>query len=137
MTKQTLYLTILAIALLLASACTTTKTSSEMARQLVPVIVDNDLVNRSDVTVRMMASDGSSSLLGGASPGSTGEYTFSDRVFAGQYHLEAETGDGRTIRSRDFTLFPGAAVLWELNRNDLQVVSAATIEDPGGEGTGR
>lgn len=112
-------------------ACAKSPSSGELARTYIPILVDNDLTSRSDVTIRMVAASGASSLLGGASPGRTRQFRFTDPMFSGSYHLTAETGDGRVIDSRPFTLFPGAAVIWSLQRNTLRVASAETLEDPG------
>ena len=125
--------TLLLVLALAPLACAKSPSSEELARTYIPVLVDNDLTSRSDVTVRMVAANGASSLLGGASPGRTRQFRYTDRMFSGSYHLTAETGDGRVIESRPFTLFPGAAVIWTLRRNTLRVASAETLQDPGDE----
>ncbi|MEJ2503640.1 MAG: hypothetical protein P8177_10085 [Gemmatimonadota bacterium] len=114
-------------------ACGKEPSSQELAGTYIPVLVENDLTNRSDVTVRMVAANGASSLLGGASPGRTRQLRYTDRMFSGNYRLTAETGDGRVIESRPFTLFRGAAVIWSLQRNVLRVTSVDALEDPGAE----
>lgn len=127
MIKVSRWVTLLAVGL--ALACATAE--NDRPPLVVPVRVDNDLTNRGDVTVRMIASTGASALLGGAPPGGTRTFEYRERLLSGRYHLRASTGDGRTIQSRPFTLFPGAAVLWELQHNVVQVVTAEAVYDPG------
>ena len=86
----------------------------------IPVTVDNDLTDRSDVLVRMVGGDGSS-LLGGIPPGQERSFSYRTGMLAGSFTLTATTGDGRTLRSRSFTLFPGAFVSWGIQLNDLRV----------------
>ena len=117
--------------LLMAPLACSTRTSREVAEHYVPVLIENDLISRSDVTIRMIAANGASTVLGGTAPGRSGRFSFNDPMFSGSYRLTAETGDGRTIESRRFTLFPGAAVLWRLQRNDLQVSTTDALSDPG------
>ena len=95
--------------------------------QRVPVQVDNDLTTRSDVTLRMHSSTGASRVLGGAPPGGERLFEYRDQVLSGLYRLSARTSDGRMIESRTFTLFPGAGVVWRLQRNDLQVINAGAM----------
>ena len=98
---------------------------------VVPVQVENDLTQRSDVSVRLIGSTGYTALLGGAPPGGSRLFEYRERLLSGTYRLRASTGDGRIVESRPFTLFPGSGVLWELERNVLQVVSAEILYDPG------
>lgn len=114
---------------LLLVACSTPgpRGYGEMSVQIVPVQIENDLRTRSDVTIRMVSSDGSVSLLGSVSPGRDRTLEFRERVLAGPYRLTATTGDGSMLESRRFTLFEGAAVIWQLQFNDLQVVTAESI----------
>ena len=96
----------------------------------ITVSVQNDLTSRSDVIVRMLSSGGST-LLGGVSPGERERFGYSPRFLAGSHALTASTGDGRTIRSRSFRLFPGAVVTWRLRVNDLQVTGRSASGGPG------
>lgn len=122
--------TILLLALLF-SACASSGAGAGSGGPLVPVQVENDLTNRGDVTIRVVASTGASSLLGGLAPGRARIFQYRAEVISGNYRLTARTGDGREIESRLFTLFPGAGVTWQLQRNVLQVVNAEIITDPG------
>lgn len=110
-------------------ACGSWASGGGSSEQRVPVQVDNDLTTRSDVTVRMHSSTGASRVLGGAPPGGERLFEYRDQVLSGFYRLSARTSDGRTIESRTFTLFPGAGVVWRLQRNDLQVVNAEVMEE--------
>lgn len=114
----------------LAVACAKSDDAGTQPSFIVPVHVENDLTNRADVSIRMLASTGASALIGGAPPGGARTFDYRERNLSGTFRLRASTGDGRTIESRPFTLFPGAAVLWELQRNVVQVVLAETLYDP-------
>lgn len=88
----------------------------------VSIRVENDLTPPSDVTVWLRTGAGASVLLGGAPPGGRRAFEFRERLLSGNFQLIATTGDGRTIRSRQFTLFPGSAVRWRMQRNMLEVL---------------
>ncbi|NIQ54350.1 MAG: hypothetical protein GWN71_13535 [Gammaproteobacteria bacterium] len=118
---------ILALALLVLPACASTGEGSDEGTLHVPIQVENDLTARGDVTIRIVASNGASAFLGGAAPGSARIFDYREGMFSGNYRLTARTGDGRVIRSRPFTLFPGAGVIWQLQRNVLQVVDAEVV----------
>ena len=118
-----------ALLALLALACSASRATYPPQGDLyrIAVHVENDLTARSDVTVRMVASTGASSLLGGVPPGQERSFEYRERLLTGSYALTASTGDGRLLRSRAFTLFPGAAVLWSIQLNDLRVVEGSGV----------
>ena len=62
----------------------------------VPVHVENDLTNRSDVTVRMVSRSGARWLLGGAAPGADASFEFRTQGLTGSYALTAMTARGGT-----------------------------------------
>jgi len=112
-------------------ACGQRDTGGPEPNLVVPVQVENDLTQRSDVSIRLIGSTGYTALLGGAPPGASRLFEYRERLLSGTYRLRASTGDGRIINSRPFTLFPGSGVLWEIERNVVQVVSAELLYDPG------
>ncbi|NIQ53421.1 MAG: hypothetical protein GWN71_08295 [Gammaproteobacteria bacterium] len=90
--------------------------------------MENDLTDRSDVLVRIVAGGGVPSTLGGVSPGGRETFRFHEPLVAGNYVLTASAGDGRVLRSRPFTLFPGAMVVWRLQHDELRILGGD--EDP-------
>lgn len=112
-----------------SSACGGARTGSpfEGDAAAVQVTVENDLTDRSDVLVRIVPGSGVPSTLGGVSPGRSGTFQFREPLTAGRYILTASTGDGRVLRSRPFTLFPSATVVWRLQHDELRVLSATEV----------
>jgi hypothetical protein len=104
--------------------CAAFRPGPREAEHVVPVRIENDLVSRADVTVRIVASDGASRLLGGAPPGRDVDLEYRERRFSSSYVLTATTGAGVVIESRSFTLFPDATVVWSLQRNHVVVGTA-------------
>ena len=107
---------------LLALGCASSPSEDAVQDHAVSIRVENDLTPRSDVTIRLRTGGGASVLLGGAPPGGRRAFEFRERLLSGNFQLIATTGDGRTIRSRQFTLFPGSAVRWRMRRNILEVL---------------
>lgn len=91
------------------------------------VTVENDLTERSDILVRIMSGSGVPATLGGVSPGQRRTFEFREPLIAGSYTLTASAGDGRELRSRPFTLFPEATVVWRLQHDELRVLSGSEI----------
>lgn len=118
--------------MLASSACGSTRASSpfEGDTSTVRVRVENDLTDRTDVLVRIVPGSGVPSTLGGVPPGERQTFQFREPLIAGRYTLSASTGDGRVLRSRPFTLFPEAIVVWRLQHDELLVLSGS--EDPAG-----
>lgn len=115
---------LIAFATILVLGCASSGKEQPDETHAIPVIVENDLTTRSDVTVRLRTGDGNSVVLGGAPPGADRRFAYRARLLSGDFQLIATTGDGRTITSRQFTLFPGTAVVWRLRQNTLQVISS-------------
>ena len=105
-----------------AIGCASSPSEEAAQDHAVSIRVENDLTPRSDVTIRLRTGAGASVLLGGAPPGGRRAFEFRERLLSGSFQLIATTGDGRTIRSRQFTLFPGSAVRWRMRRNILEVL---------------
>lgn len=125
--------TLPALLLLVATALTGCASAGEResgSAHVIPVRIENDLTNRSDASIHMIAVRGASTLLGGVRPGGSSLLEYREQNPSGLYYLRARTGDGRVIESRQFTLFPDAGVVWYLKRNDLRVVAADLIFDP-------
>lgn len=105
-----------------ALGCATSPSEKAAQGHAVSIRVENDLIPPSDVTIWLRTGDGASVLLGGAPPGRRRAFEFRERLLSGNFQFIATTGDGRTIRSRQFTLFPGSAVRWRMQRNMLEVL---------------
>ncbi len=103
----------------------------------VTIVVQNDLVHRGDVLVRIVPRGGAPSLLGGAGPGEEATLEYRARSLGGSFSLTARTGDGRLYGSRAFTLFPDAVVVWRLERNELQVLGSSDSSPPSPSRGGR
>ena len=112
----------LPVALLLALGCATGGDGeSSGARSEVEFEVENDLVPRAPVTVRLLASDRGTITLGGVSAGQTRTFRHDEALLAGNYRLTAQVPQGETLDSQPFTLSPNSHVFWSLNQNDLTV----------------
>lgn len=105
-----------------ALGCASSPSEEAAEGHTVSIRVENDLTARSDVTIWLRTGNGTSVLLGGAPPGGKRAFEFRERLLSGSFQLVATTGDGRTIRSRQFTLFPGSSVRWRMQRNILEVL---------------
>lgn len=105
-----------------ALGCASSPSKEAAEGHAVSIRVENDLTPPSDVTIWLRTGSGTSVVLGGAPPGGTRAFEFRERLLSGSFQLVATTGDGRTVRSRQFTLFPGSAVRWRMQRNMVEVL---------------
>jgi hypothetical protein len=112
---------LLPVALLLLAACAAGSRRARPPHEDVLVTVANDLVFRSEVTVRLVSSTGARTLLGVIPAGRTTTFRFEESAFAGAYRLVAQPATGRDLSSPAFTLHPGDRIHWTLQVNVVTV----------------
>lgn len=105
---------------LLAAGCVTERGAGGTGH-VIAIEVENDLVPRSPVTVRLLSNDRPVRVLGTVSAGNTREFRYREDLLTGVYRLVAEVNQGQALPSRTFTLYPRAHVFWSINNNDLTV----------------
>jgi hypothetical protein len=87
----------------------------------VTVVVQNDLLPRSVVTVRLLAQSGRQVAVAALTPGSTHRLRVSQPAFVGMYRLRAEPDGGRqAVLSTPFTLSSGLVLVWAVQANSLR-----------------
>jgi outer membrane biogenesis lipoprotein LolB len=111
------------VALLLLTACASGTRSRRVTGDEVSVEVQNDLLPRTAVTVRVISSSGARRLIGAVSPGQTRMFRFEQQVFLGSYRLVAESNEGVQVVSIPMVLSSGLRVIWVLRNNILRVAS--------------
>ncbi|MGH7572202.1 MAG: hypothetical protein ACREMK_10205 [Gemmatimonadota bacterium] len=116
----------LPVACVILAACATGSASDGQeegpaAEQEVVIRVENDLLPRQEVTVRLFRPDGTREILGSVGPGQTRSFRIRETSYAGSFALVAENSSGQELVSRPFSIFPNDTVDWELRLNQLTV----------------
>ncbi|MBR9988163.1 MAG: hypothetical protein KFH98_00320 [Gemmatimonadetes bacterium] len=88
------------------------------------VLVLNDLNPPSVLTIEMRRSGDDTETLGTVPAGEERTLTYSSSELQGNYQLIARQSSGASVTSRDFTLFAGARVQWQVGSNTLSVVES-------------
>jgi hypothetical protein len=120
----------LALALSLTSACT--GGSGSIARggaggdpgpssQQVEIIVENNLVPSTAVTIHSVGTQGSRRLVGTVPPGSTRTLRFRTGTLVERYSFVASVGISQNLTSNPLSLSGGDTVRWQLNSNTISV----------------
>ena len=104
---------------LLVAACSAARRDPTAGE--IMVAVENDLLPRADLTIRVESEGGFRRILGGVGPGATRTLRFREPSYGGRFRLIARTPDGGEIASVPFSLFPGAIVSWSIRDNALSV----------------
>ncbi|MGH7563126.1 MAG: hypothetical protein ACREK5_01715 [Gemmatimonadota bacterium] len=118
----------LPVACLILIGCATGSRSGgpeeEPAAPPVAIRVENDLLPRQEVTVRLFRPDGTREILGSVGPGQTRSFRIQESSYAGSFALVAENSSGQELVSRPFSIYPNDIVDWELRLNQLTVGSS-------------
>jgi hypothetical protein len=118
-------LNLLPVALLLSAACAAGSRPSAGAdtpASVVFVEVENDVVPRTSVTVRIVSATGQK-VLGTIGPGRTATLRFEEAYIEAAYRLIARQDDGTEETSRQFQAFEGALIRWRLSNNRISIGS--------------
>jgi len=114
----------LALALALTSACagssgSVTNGASDPgpSSREVSIIVENNLLPSTAVTVHAIGTQGSRRLLGTVPPGTTRRLRFGAGTILERYRFVASVGMSREITSNPLPLDGGETVRWHLNTN--------------------
>jgi hypothetical protein len=119
--------------ILLAAACASSRNGTDLAADEaeaapggdVTVVVDNDLLPTSSVSVWMVLESGRQVLLGSVGPGHRDELEYSFPAGVATFRLRARPIGGREIISNGFSLYDGARVHWALRANVAVVVDGS------------
>lgn len=119
--------------MLLAAACASVRNGTDLAADEVEaepggditVIVDNDLLPTSSVSVWMVLESGRQVLLGSVGPGHRDAIEYSFPAGVATFRLRARPIGGREIVSNGFSLYDGARVHWALRANVAVVVDGS------------
>lgn len=116
-------------ALLIAAACSSGGTLSngptvgtpEPAADQVTVLVNNDLIPPTTLSVWAAPERGARQLLGNATPSSTVTLAFVPTVASSSYRLVARTTAGHDIQSNPVVLAAGDSAVWSVQANTVTV----------------
>jgi hypothetical protein len=87
----------------------------------VTLVVQNDLLPRGVLTVRVLAQSGRQVAVAAVTPGSTQRLRVAQPAFVGMYRLRAEPDGGRApVLSTPFTLSSGLVLVWAVQANSLR-----------------
>jgi hypothetical protein len=120
----------LALALSLTSACT--GASGSVVRggpggdpgpssQQVEIIVENNLVPSTSVTIHSVGTQGARRLVGTVPPGTTRTLRFRAGTLVERYSFVASVGISQNLTSNPLSLSGGDTVRWQLNSNTISV----------------
>lgn len=87
----------------------------------IEVIVQNDLIPRTPVTVRVVLDTGNRLLLGDVQPSRSRLFRFSNPSARSGMQLVAERAGGSQIVSSQFNAYPGDQVTWSVETNLVRV----------------
>jgi hypothetical protein len=85
------------------------------------LVVRNDLVPPAAVTVVLRQGDADQETLGTIAADQERTLSYTSRDLQGTYQLVARLTTGASVSSREFTLFDGAQVRWQVRSNTLSV----------------
>ena len=110
------------VLLLLAGCATGRGPTSDLASdpQAVEIVVRNNIMPPSLMTIRIISGAGTTRLLGSVPSGASRSFAFSQTLYERAYQMTAEPSIGNTILSQDFQLYEAARVVWSLNTNVLE-----------------
>ncbi len=85
-------------------------------------IVYNDVQPQARVTIKLRRNDKDVATLGTIEAGDQRTLTYSAADFSGNFRLVSDQPSGAASISREFTLFDGAQVRWQIRANTLSVL---------------
>lgn len=112
------------------AGCAKRVTPGHVAADQITIEIQNDLVPRRGVTVRLVSEAGTRLILGSVSPGQTRSLSLRREGLRGAYHFTASRDGGSRGASADLSstkvaLAPGSTtVFWRLSTNFLTVTEA-------------
>lgn len=109
------------------SACASGSGASTDDASAIDVVVDNNLVPSTQVTVWAIPETGTQIRLGNVAPGQQGTLRYTPRTNALSYRLRAQTTAGRDIFSNPINLVGANQVSWNLQTN-IAIVADAPAE---------
>lgn len=83
--------------------------------------VENRIIPRVEITVRLLTPTGGRVLLGSVRPGGTTTLRYRGTIDRSNYQLEGQTPAGDAFASQPITIFPGAQVVWTLPANGVTI----------------
>jgi hypothetical protein len=117
--RPTLRLAALLLLLPLLSGCALLRGSGKFEEAT--VVVENNLITSSSVTVYLFTALGARTLLGSVPPGSTRSLRYRAPEISGRYRLVAriDREAGTETNSPGFALSSGETLWWDLRRNTV------------------
>ena len=85
------------------------------------ISVLNDLDPSAPMTIELRKNGDDASTLGTVAGGAERALTYKSDDLQGAYQLYARQPSGAALVSREFTLFPGAQVRWQMRTNNVSV----------------
>jgi hypothetical protein len=115
---------LLALALALLPACATAgggTTDEPTADAPARVVVNNNLVVPTSLTISIVPETGVRRLLGNVPPGGRATLPYNDPGIAGRFRLLARSTAGRDLLSDPFTFNGRGTITWDLQSNIIRV----------------
>jgi hypothetical protein len=103
----------------LATACSFLGSSGP--EESATIVVLNDLDPSATMTIELRKGGGDGSTLGTVDGGTERTLQFKSREMQGTWQLQARLPSGAAVVSREFTLFAGANVRWQMRTNAVTV----------------
>lgn len=85
------------------------------------VVVRNDMEPQTELTIVLRQDGDDRETLGTIAAGQERSLSYTSRDLQGSYQLIARQTSGAAVTSRQFTLFDGAQVSWQIRSNTLSV----------------
>lgn len=111
-------------ALMLVASIGACASTGEGAEGETTLIVENDLIASSALTVYAVPEVGSRSLIGTVAAGETKTLRFTPFGAGTQYQFMAETTAGGDLVSHPISFSPGATLRWNIDANIVNVVES-------------
>ena len=86
------------------------------------VLVRNDIDPPSALRIELRRVGADTETLGNVGPGEERTLNYSSSELQGTYQLVGRQNNGAAVTSREFTLFSGAQVQWQIRTNTLNVI---------------
>jgi hypothetical protein len=111
---------VMSLGVVSCAPATTTEMGQPAAREASPEIrVEHNAPLATSLTIHLVNQSGVRRRLGSVSPGQVETFRIDPPVLGGEYTLLAEAMDGRSLRSRPFTLLGRPGVRWDVERNTV------------------
>ena len=104
------------------TGCATAAAGGEGGAEAVTVVVENNLIPPTSLTVYAVEENGGRRLIGTVNPSGTATLSFEPTFAAARYYFAAETTSGADIVSNPLTLANVERVQWDVQANIATVV---------------